>query len=154
LRKVSRTLEDLAAISQALKGFARKGAVATVLTPAFLARLKANGARIREYRLDPGDSVNCTIESEDDLAVAHVRAALDGVKRLDILFEYVVVGLPYRFTDVVFNPGVGEIVLAPRATDLRQLKSVTQRVKLVSVTDTGDSLLGKYQFRHTPSQKR
>lgn len=146
----SRTLEQLVAMTEGLRGLAGKGAVATVLTPAFLTRLKERGARIREYRLDPGDSVNCSIAPDEDLAVAHVRAALEGVTRLDVVFENVAGGLAYRFTDVLFNPDEGEIVLAPRAADLRQLYSVTQWIRLVSVTESGDQVLGEYLFKHTP----
>src|SRR5262245_597004 len=38
-----------------------------VLPAAFISRIKSAGLRVREYDLEPGASVSCTITPEDDL---------------------------------------------------------------------------------------
>jgi hypothetical protein len=146
-------LEEFAAMAAGMRSIARRAEVATILTPAFVETMRANGARIREYVVEPGGSVNCTITADDDLALSHLRAPLEGVERLDVQLEAVEGGLAYRFTDVPFNPAVGEIVLAPRAQDLRGLVSVTQTFRLVAVGPEGDRPIGEYVFRHSPSRQ-
>lgn len=39
--------------------------------------------RIREYRLPPNGSVNCTVAPDDELLVTRLEAPLEGVERLD-----------------------------------------------------------------------
>lgn len=147
----SQRLSELAALGDGIRALARHGRLHSVLTPEFVETLKAHGAKIREYRMQPGDSVNCSIAPDDDLAIAHLEAPLEGVSRLDLVFEFAQGGLPQqRLEDVVFSPAKGEIVLAPRAEDLRQLGNTVQRVRLLSVSDAGDRLLGEYLFRHSP----
>jgi hypothetical protein len=144
------TLEGLVSLGEGVRAIAQRGGVAAILTRGFAQKLKADGAQIREYRLEPGDSVSCTIAPDDDFAIAHVHAPLAGVQRLDVLFVDADRGLPYRFNDVAFNAEDGEIVLAPKASDLRSLGVVTQRVRLVSVADTGERTIGEYFFHHSP----
>jgi hypothetical protein len=147
----SHRLSELAALGDGIRALARHGRLHAVLTPEFVETLKARGAKIREYRMQPGGSVNCSIAPDDDLAVAHLEAPLEGVSRLDLVFEFAQGGLPQqRFEDVVFSPDKGEIVLAPRAEELRQLSNTVQRVRLLSVSAAGDRLLGEYLFRHSP----
>jgi hypothetical protein len=147
----SRLLEEIVALGGSLRTMARTGQVAAILAPAFIERLRTDGVRIREYSLQPGGSVNCSVAPTDDLTIAHLHAPLEGVRRLDLVLDISEGGLPpSRLADVAFNPAAGELVLAPRMSDLRRLGTVTQRVRLLSVGESGEQVIAEYVFNHSP----
>jgi hypothetical protein len=146
----SASLQQLVAMGDAIRALSRKGGVAAVLGADLVRKLKAEGLRVREYSLQPGGSVNCTIAPEDDLVVAHVHAAFAGVEQLDVVFEDIGTGQCYKYADVAFNPGDSEIVFAPKASELRAYGKVTQRLRLMSVRAAGESVIGEYTFHHSP----
>ena len=76
-------LDELIALGDGVRSAFRAGAVSAVTTSAFVQRLAGQGVRLREYRLPPNGSVNCTVAPDDDLLVSHLEAPLDGVQRLD-----------------------------------------------------------------------
>src|SRR4029453_2306518 len=81
----SRRLEGLAALAAGVRAVVKDGKVGMVVTAAFVEAMKRTGLTLREYRLDPGGSVNCTITEDDDAVVSRLRAPLAGVKRLDVV---------------------------------------------------------------------
>lgn len=123
------------------------GELTGVLPAAFVERLKAAGVRVREYRLEPGGSVDCTITRDDDLVVASMRAPLEGVGRLDVLIDDSVLG-KLRLTDVAFDARDGGIVTLPSAAFLRTLDSARQHVRLVAVDGVQERVLADYTFNH------
>jgi hypothetical protein len=149
----ARRAEWLAALSDGVRGAVRAGRVGTVVSKSFLAQMKAGGMRLREYRLEPGGSVNCTIHADDDALITRVRAPLAGVKRLDALQVMEVGGareLEMRLEDVPFDPAAGEVLFLPPTAWVKQTPAHTFRVRLVSVDDAGERSLGEYTFLHTP----
>jgi hypothetical protein len=124
-----------------------------VISAPFLARMKAEGMRVREYLLEPGGSVHCTIHAEDDALLTRVRVPLAGVKRLDALHVLEVGGErapEVRLEDVPFDPGAGEVLFVPPAALIKTLPKHTYRVRLVAVDAGADTPLGEYTFFHTP----
>lgn len=79
-----------------------------VPSSALLNKLKSAGLQIREYHLQPGGSVNCTIAPEDDLVVSHLRAPLAGVQRLDLVLEDVDAALQFRVLTSASIPQVAK----------------------------------------------
>ena len=149
----ARRAEWLTALSDGVRGAMRAGRVGTVVSAPFLARMKAEGMRLREYRLEPGGSVNCTIHAEDDALVTRIRLPLAGVKRLDALQVMEVAGareIEARLEDVPFDPAAEEVLFLPPAAWVKQTPAHTFRVRLVSVEDAGERMLGEYTFFHTP----
>ncbi len=142
-------LENIASIGMATRELVQQGKIAAILTPGALDTLKATGLRIREYHLDPGGSVNCTIAPDDDLAVSHLRAPLAGVRRLDLVFDDVDTAFRLRLTDIGFDPTNNEVVVMPKAEMLRSLYTASQRMRLFAIDATGEHLLGEYMFNHT-----
>src|ERR1700760_3381037 len=57
----SARLQELVSLGEGLRAIARNGGSTSVFTPRFLERIKAQGAVVREYRIGPGGSVNCSI---------------------------------------------------------------------------------------------
>lgn len=146
--------EELAALAAGIRAALRGGAVKAVISEAFLALMRKEGLRLREYRVAPGGSVNCTIRAEDDGVVSRLAAPLAGVKRLDALHTVQAAGLPAlesRLEDVPFDPAAGEVLFLPQAAAVRKLPANTLRVRLVSVEEGGERELGTYTLVHTPS---
>jgi hypothetical protein len=146
----STRLRDLVRLGEGIQQVTRAGDVHAVLTAAFIRRLQQSGLRVREYRLQPGGSVNCTVAPDDDLVIAHLHAPLEGVHRLDLLFDDVTQGARWRVEDVAFDPAAGELVLSPNVAELRALRFVTQRVQLVAVEPAAERVIADYTFNHSP----
>jgi hypothetical protein len=112
--------------------------------------MKHAGLCLREYRLAPGGSVNCTIHADDDAVVARIRAPLTGVKRLDLV--RVQDGeSEVRLADVPFNAETGEVLSIPSAAWLKTMPAFTMRMRLIAVGDAGEKQVGDYTFNHSPS---
>jgi hypothetical protein len=146
----SARLRELARLGEGIRQVTRAGDLDAVLTAAFIRRLQQSGLRVREYRLQPGSSVNCTVTPEDDLVIAHLRAPLEGVQRLDLLFDDLTRGERWRVEDVAFDAATGEVVIAPNMPELRGYGVVTQRVQLVAVEPAAERVIGDYTFNHAP----
>jgi hypothetical protein len=104
--------------------------------------------RVREYRIEPGGSVNCTVAPSDDLVVTHLGAPLQEVQRLDLIFEGE--GWRQRLQDIAFDPLSGEVVFAPSVAELRKMGVSTNRAHLVAVGPDAERVIGQYTFNHSP----
>lgn len=142
-------LEELAALGAGIRAAFRSGALRAVLPRAFLEALKREGLRLREYRVPPGGSVNCTLLADDDFVVSRLQAPLAGVERVDL-----VIGEPggpdATYEDIPFDPAAGEVLVVPSAAALRALPAHTARMRLFAVGAGGKKPLGEYTFVHTP----
>lgn len=138
-------LDELAALGAAVRAAFRSGAVRAVVSRALLAAMKKEGLRLREYRMGPGGSVECTIAAQDDFVVGRLEAPLAGVQRVDLE------SMGQRLEDVPFDAEAGEIIVVPAPQDIRSRPAHTERVRLLAVEGDGERLLGEYSFVHTPS---
>jgi hypothetical protein len=145
-------LERLAAYAHGIRAAVREGRLALGLTPRYLEHLKEEGLRIREYPVEAGGSVNCTLTAEDDAVVSRLSAPLAGVTRLDALHTVDIGGRSesLRVQDLPFDAQAGEVLLAPSAAELRRMPAHIWRVQLLAVDEAGERPLGEYTFRHTP----
>jgi hypothetical protein len=135
-------------LTQAIRQEFQEGRLGSVLTVPFVQHLKDAGMRVREYQIQPGGSVNCTVAPEDDLVVSHLEAPLQDVRRLDLIFEGK--GWRQRLQDIAFDPASGEVVFAPSVAELRKLGVTTQRAQLVAVSPEAERVIGNYTFNHSP----
>ena len=83
----SARLGELVALGSGIRALARQGEVNSVVTADFVERLKAQGAKVREYRMRPGQSVFCSIAPDEDLAVAYLEAPLAEVSQSRLGFR-------------------------------------------------------------------
>jgi hypothetical protein len=127
----------------------REGAVPIAVLPAVVERLHREGRRVREYRVRPGGSVQCTIGPEDDVVLARIAADLRDVNRLDLVSR-VDDGPEERHADIPFDPAAGEVMFVPPADLLRARPAHVDRLRLVAVGPRGERLLGEYTFDHRP----
>ena len=147
-------LEWLAALSDGVRAAVQGGRVGLFVSGRFVEALAQAGMRLREYRLDPGGSVNCTIRADEDAVVSRIRAPLAGVKRVDALRRVSVGAVEEpeeRVADVPFDPAAGEVLFVPTASRLKSMPSHTMKVRLVAVDEAGERLLGDYTFLHAAS---
>lgn len=142
-------LEEIAQLGAGVRAVFRSGGVTAVVSAAFLEKLRSEGVRLREYRLRPGESVNCTIRATDDFVVSRLSADLAGVKRLDLLKDVDDGRLCTVMHDVPFDPGAGEVLVLPPAAALKKMPAHVQRMRLVAVDDAGSRTLGEYTFNHS-----
>jgi hypothetical protein len=145
----SQRLEALARVGRGLRDATRGGRIHGVFDASFVKTLQADGLRVREYHLEPGGSVACTVAPDDDLVVSHLHASLRGVTRLDLLFDDVDAGQSWRLADVAFDPEAGEVVLAPNTLMLRALDRATLHARLVAVQGEAEREVGRYTFNHS-----
>lgn len=147
-------LEWLAALSAGVRAAVRAGMVGMMVSAPFVEAMKQAGLRLREYRLDPGGRVNCTIRADEDAVVSRIRAPLSGVKRVDALHRLEVGGVEQpdvRLEDVPFDPASGEVLFIPPPAALKKMPAHRLRVRLVAVGEAGETPLGEYTFAHSPS---
>jgi hypothetical protein len=143
-------LRALVELGQGVKQAMRAGRMGAVLTPVFVAQLQQSGLRLREYRLQPGENVYCTVTPQDDLVVAHLQAPLGGIQRLDLQFYDETAGTSWRIEDVPFVPNSAGIALASNTQALRKLSFATQRVELLAVEGATQRIVATYTFNHSP----
>jgi hypothetical protein len=143
-------LRHLVELGRDVRDAVRAGRVGAILTPSFVARLQQGGLQVREYRLQPGGSVNCTVAAEDDLVVAHLHAPLDGIQRLDLVGQDTA-GASWRLEDIAFTPG-SDVALSTNVAALRQLSFATIRMELRAVDGTQERVIARYTFHHSPSR--
>jgi hypothetical protein len=143
-------LQALVALGAAIRAELTRGALNIVLPEPFLRRVREAGLRLREYALEPGGSVDCTITPDDDLVVAHLRAPLRGVRRLDVLVDNSVAG-KLRASDVPFDPDAEALVAVTSSVFLRTLRHAQQRVRLIAVEGADERVVADYTFNHYPS---
>ena len=144
-------LDELVALAGGVQSAVRAGAVWTAASPAFAQRFAREGRRVREYRLEPNGSVNCTVAPDDEVLVTRLAAPLRGVQRLDVASEISLAPGEWQHAeDVPFDPSAGEVVWIGKIAEVRALPEHTVRVKLLAVEESGRRELGTYVFRHRP----
>jgi len=146
----NRQLEELAALDSGVYAAVRDGKVNMVVSGLFVETMKQAGLRLREYPVDPGGSVNCTIRADDDAVVSRLHAPLAGVTRLDVVSTQGDGGPEARLVDVPFDAETGEVLVIPSAAWLKTMPAFTMRMRLMAVADAGESEIGAYTFLHSP----
>jgi len=146
----SENLGAIVEVGAGIRGELLRGDFGFVLPAAFIRRIKDAGLRVREYDLEPGGSVSCTVAPDDDLVVAHLRAPLRGVRRLDLVLQDPKLGT-IRVSDVAFDPAADGVTMVPSVPYLRTLRHERQRARLMAVEGVEERVIGDYTFNHYPS---
>lgn len=144
-------LDELIALGRGVRDAFRAGQVSAGSSGAFVQRLVEQGLAVREYRLPPNGSVQCTAAPQDDVLVCRLEAPLEGVERLDVIAESTLEpGQQRRLPDIAFDAGAREVVWVENLARIRQLPAHTAWVTLVATGPEGERRLGRYAFQHTP----
>lgn len=148
-----RELARLVELAAAIRSATRSGSVGAVVSESFLDRIANEGLRLRQYRLGPGESVQCTVTATDDVLVARLAADLSQPARVDIAWYDAGGREQERVCDVPVHGGLGEIIWAQRIDDIRALPATVMRARVLAIDDRGERVLGEYTFDHTPSPR-
>lgn len=146
----TRRVEEFVQLGDGIRAAFRGGAVRAVIPHALLEAMRTARLRLREYRLTPGSSVNCTIAAEDDFVVSILEAPLAGVQRVDVVSTGAHGAPEDRFEDVPFDAATGEVLVCPAPAALKQRSAFTHRVRLIAVDAAAERTLGEYTFVHAP----
>jgi hypothetical protein len=141
-------LEELARLGAGVRGAFRAGGIGAIVSAGFLETLKRAGVRVRDYRVAPGESVDCMIRATDDFVIGRMSADLSGVKRLDLLEDIDDGRMRLALEDVPFDPSASEVLICPPPAMLRSAEHVA-RVRLVAVDEAGSRTIGEYTFNHS-----
>jgi hypothetical protein len=147
----SARLESLVEIAHGIRLLARRGELRVVLTPEFIARLEREGLRVRQYSPKAGDSVQCTITTQDDLLVGRLAADLTGLTRVDVVLCDASGKEWGRVEDIPFRAAPTDVVLNEPAGAARRYGHQVLIVKLIGADAEGERLIGEYRFNHSPT---
>lgn len=144
-------LDEIAALGDGVRRAFDAGFVAAVVGDAFAQRLAERGLRLREYRVERGGSVNCSVAPDDDVVVSRLAGApLEGIARLDLVRRGRDGAPDTRAVDIPFDATRGEIVLVAPAARLRALPDCVEQVQLLAVDAAGgEHVVGRYTFNHS-----
>ena len=144
-------LEGLASLAAGVRAAVDDGRIGMFVSASFIDAMKSAGLRVREYRLQPGGSVNCTIGAGDDAVVSRIMAPLAGVERLDIVRVGSAGDAESRVTDVPFDADSGEVVMIPSPRQLKAMSAFTLQLRLIAVHGSQERDIGRYTFNHSPT---
>lgn len=146
----SKRLEGLAALASGVRAAVKDGMVTMVVSESFVEAMAQASLSLREYRVEPGGGVNCTIRADEDAVISRVRAPLVGVTRLDVA-NTVGGGPEMRIADVPFNAKTGEVLIMQSGARLKAMLAFVLRKRLIAVDKSGEKEIGDYTFNHSPS---
>jgi hypothetical protein len=141
-------LRQLLQLGEAVRRALLEGHVAGAVSGRFIERLREDGLQIREYRLAAGDSVACTVSPDDDLVVSYLRAPLEGVRQLDAVFDDHTG--THRTTHIPFDAARNEVTFIAPTALLKTWGVAQQRVRLLTVAQGDERVIGEYTFNHSP----
>lgn len=146
-------LGALAGMAAGVARLMRGGRVLGFTTVAVLERAVVEGVKIGTYRMEPGQSVHCTIRPEDDCNVLRLPLALRGIERVDLDLVRVEAGQEtsrLHFEDVVLDREREKIVLLYPGDLLRELPEHTFEIAVHAVDTRERRALGRYTMFHSP----
>jgi len=146
----SHRLEQVVALANGVRTLARGSGVSMIIDDQFVRKLREEGRNVREYRVPPNGSVNCTVTPEDEFVVGRLEVPLAGVQRVDVLTRYDFVEGEQRQEDIPFVAESGAVVICPSIDLLRASPASIWTIRLLAVDDEGERTLGEYTFNHTP----
>jgi hypothetical protein len=149
----SERLEVLSRLELGVRELARHGQLFASSTVAMVQSARAQGIRVREYRTDPGEHVNCTAGPDDDLLVTRY-GGLRGMTSVDIHFRGQIVGtdqyIEMEHADAPVDQQTGDLVLiAPGALN-RSMPPLEIEVRLTVHAASGSHDAGPYYYHHRP----
>lgn len=150
-------LTMLADLGDGIAALAGSGSLFASVTQTVLDRATASGLKLRSYRLEPDESVACTIAPDDDANVIRLVADFAGVDQVD-LDVFSVEGEQATPTehleDLAVDQDSNELVLVYPGAAIRALPQCTFRLELTGRGEGQQRRLGTYTLNHSPWPER
>lgn len=142
-------LDEVSSIAGGVAALARQGRISGIISRGLLNRLQRDGVRVRQFTLDPGETVPCAAFPGDDVVVTSLQADLSGVRSVSL-----------RVTgpgDVLFG-AIDDIPVPAAATGVLWatpgafVRSMPSQALRLTIRSSDDALLGEYVLEHTGLQ--
>ena len=140
-------LEEVASVAGGVAALARQGRISGIISRALLNRLQRDGVRVRQFTLDPGETVPCAAFPGDDVVVTSLRANLAGVRAVSLRVTGPGDTLFGALDDVPVSDAATGVLWATPAAFVRSMPS--QQLRLTLRAAGGDAVLGEYILEHT-----
>jgi hypothetical protein len=151
--QVAQRLDAVAGLAAAVAELVRRGRVTVAVTAEALERLQATGVAVRTYAVGPGQTVPCTIGSEEFVAL-RLGGAFEGVEQVDMEVAADLEGEAPRSDRVQAVPvdqRMGEVVLLYRGDAVRALPRCKFRYRVWRAGAVSAAPLAEFGLDHTPS---
>ena len=149
----SEQLENLERLGTGVARLARSGLVFGGTTLSAVEKAASDGLRFGVYRLEPGQSVRCTIAPGDDCNVSRFVAPLTDIERVDLSFVGTEAGgrsFAYRLEDVAVDRAHQEVVVIHPGPILRPLGHATIEIQMLTHDHGEERTLARYTLHHAP----
>ena len=143
----SARLEAVAALAGGVAALARQGRISGIISRALLNRLQRDGVRVRQYTLDPGETVPCAAFPGDDVVVTVLNANLAGVRAVSLRMTGPDDAVMAAIDDIPVSASPTGVLWATPGALIRSLPS--QRVRLTIRSADGAGLIAEYGLDHT-----
>lgn len=143
----SARLEEVASVAGGVSALARRGRISGVISRALLNRLQRDGVRVRQFTLDPGETVPCAAFPGDDVVVTSLHADLTGVRAVSLRVTGPGGVLFGAIDDIAVSPAAAGVLWATPGAFVRSMPS--QQLRLTLRSADGAALLGEYVLEHT-----
>jgi len=143
----SARLEEVASLAGGVAALARQGRISGIISRALLNRLQRDGVRVRQFTLDPGETVPCAAFPGDDVVVTSLHANLAGVRAVSLRVTGPGDAVVGAIDDIPVPAAATGILWATPGAFVRSMPS--QQLRLTLRTADGDVRLGEYVLEHT-----
>lgn len=143
----SARLEGVASVGGGVAALARQGRVVGIISRALLNRLQRDGVRVRQYTLDPGETVPCAVFPGDEVVVTSLHANLAGVRAVSLRVTGAGDAPVGAIDDIPVAAASTGVLWATPGALVRSMPSQQLRLTLRSADDAG--VLGEYILEHT-----
>jgi len=143
----SARLEGVASIAGGVAALARQGRITGIISRALLNRLQRDGVRVRQYTLDPGETVPCAAFPGDDVVVTALNANLAGVRAVSLRVTGPNDAVMGELNDIQVAASPAAVMWVTPAALIRSLP--TQRVRLTLRSADDARLIAEYALDHT-----
>jgi hypothetical protein len=144
-------LRDVIGMVRSLQRLAHQGSLRMIVSDTFVSRARDSGLRVREYAVEPGTSVACTVSEDDDLLVSRLAVNVSHSARVDVSLCDAQGVERSRLRDIPVRADAETILVQESMTLAKALPTATLVLRLLSVDAGEDRLLGEYTFNHTRS---
>ena len=138
-------LETIASLGGGVAALARQGRISGIISRAMLNKLQRDGVRVRQFTLEPGETVPCAAYPGDDVVVTSLNANLSGVQSVSLRVTGPGDTLFGAIDDIPVSAAATGVLWVTPGAFVRSMPSTQLRLTLSS----GDAVLGEYVLEHT-----
>jgi len=142
----SARLEAVASVAGGVAALARQGRISGIISRAMLNKLQRDGVRVRQFTLDPGETVPCAAYPGDDVVVTSLNANLSGVQSVSLRVTGPGGTTFGAIDDIPVSASSTGVLWVTPGAFVRSMPSTQLRLTLRSADD---ALLGEYVLEHT-----